>query len=61
MTVLSLWGIRSTSDLGRDRLQPDRLRRPGEDASDSRADFDNVFDFEAALRRDYVVALDDVA
>ena len=29
--------------------------------SDSRQDFDNVYDFETAFRRDYVLALDEVA
>jgi uncharacterized repeat protein (TIGR04138 family) len=61
MTVLSQWGIRSTSDLGELVFNLIRSGDLEKTPTDSRADFDNVFDFEAALRRDYVVALDDVA
>ncbi len=61
MTVLNLWGIRSTSDIGEivyNLIASGDLEKT---PSDARADFDNVFDFETALRRDYVLALDDVA
>lgn len=61
MTVLAQWGIRSTSDLGEivyNLIASGDLEKTPED---SRADFDGVYDFEAAFRRDYVVALDDVA
>jgi uncharacterized repeat protein (TIGR04138 family) len=61
LTVLSLWGIRSTGDLG-DMVY--NLIASGElekTPSDSRADFDNVFDFETAFRRNYVLTLDEVA
>jgi uncharacterized repeat protein (TIGR04138 family) len=61
MTVLALWGIRATSDIGNivyNLIASGDLEKT---ASDSRADFDNVFDFEDALRRDYVLALDEVA
>jgi uncharacterized repeat protein (TIGR04138 family) len=61
MTVLNLWGIRSTSDLGEIVFNLIASGDLEKTASDTRADFENVFDFEAALRRDYVVALDDVA
>ncbi len=61
MTVLAQWGIRSTSDLGNlvyNLIASGDLEKTPEDA---RADFDGVYDFEATFRRDYVVALDDVA
>lgn len=61
LTVLGLWGIRSTSDLGEivyNLIASGDLEKT---QTDSRADFDNVFDFETALRRDYVLALDEVA
>ncbi len=61
MTVLSQWGIRSTSDLGEivyNLIASGDLEKT---PSDSRADFDNVFDFETAFRRNYVLALDEVA
>lgn len=61
MTVLGLWGIHSTSDIGEivyNLIASGDLEKT---PSDSRTDFDNVFDFEAALRRDYVLPLDEVA
>src|SRR5512135_1732582 len=61
MTVLNLWGIRSTSDLGEivyNLIASGDLEKA---PSDSRTDFDNVFDFEATFRRDYVLGLDEVA
>ena len=46
----------------RDRLQPDRLRRPGDDPLPTPGPTSiDVYDFEEALRRDFVLALDDVA
>lgn len=61
MSVLGLWGIRSTSDIGDivyNMIASGDLEKTPNDA---RSDFDNVFEFEVALRRDYVLALDDVA
>ena len=61
MAVLSQWGIRSTSDFGEivyNLIASGDLERS---PSDSKADFDRVYEFEDALRRDYVLALDDVA
>ena len=61
LAVLRMWGIRSTSDLGEivyNLIASGDLEKTPDD---SRADFDNVFDFEVALRRDYVMALDEVA
>jgi uncharacterized repeat protein (TIGR04138 family) len=61
LAVLKQWGIRSTSDLGEIVFNliasGDLEKAPG----DSRSDFDNVFDFEAALRREFVLVLDEVA
>jgi uncharacterized repeat protein (TIGR04138 family) len=61
LSVLKLWGIRSTSDIGEivyNLIASGDLEKT---SSDSRADFDHVFDFEDALRRNYVLALDEVA
>jgi uncharacterized repeat protein (TIGR04138 family) len=61
ITVLAQWGIRSTSDLGEivyNLIESGDFERT---PTDHRSDFDRVFDFETALRREYVVALDDVA
>ncbi len=61
LVVLNQWGIRATSDLGEivyNLIQSGDLEQSSDD---SRADFDQVYDFEAAFRRDFVLALDDVA
>jgi len=61
MAVLAQWGIRSTSDLGEivyNLIASGDLEKT---PADNRSDFDGVFEFEAALRRDYVLALDEVA
>jgi uncharacterized repeat protein (TIGR04138 family) len=61
LTVLAQWGIRSTSDLGEivyNLIASGDLEKT---PADSRSDFDDVFSFEDALRRGYVLALDDVA
>jgi uncharacterized repeat protein (TIGR04138 family) len=59
--VLSHWGIRSTSDIGEivyNMIATGDLEKTPED---SRADFDNVFDFATALRPKLILARDDVA
>jgi uncharacterized repeat protein (TIGR04138 family) len=61
LTVLNLWGIRSTSDLGDIVFNLIASGDLEKTPNDSRSDFDRVFDFETALRRDYVLALDEVA
>src|SRR4051812_4519406 len=61
LAVLAQWGIRSTADLGEivyNLIASGDLEKT---PADSRSDFDGVFDFETALRRDYVLVLDDVA
>jgi uncharacterized repeat protein (TIGR04138 family) len=61
LTVLNLWGIRSTSDLGEIVFNLIASGDLEKTSNDSRSDFDRVFDFETALRRDFVLALDEVA
>jgi uncharacterized repeat protein (TIGR04138 family) len=59
--VLRQWGIRSTSDLGEivyNLIASGDLEKT---PSDSRSDFDGVFDLEQALTREFKLALDDVA
>jgi uncharacterized repeat protein (TIGR04138 family) len=61
LTVLGLWGIHSTADLGEmvyNLIASGDLEKT---PSDSRTDFDDVYDFETAFRRDYVLTLDEVA
>jgi uncharacterized repeat protein (TIGR04138 family) len=59
--VLRQWGIRSTSDLGEIVYNLIRSGDLEKTPSDSRADFDGVFDLEQALTRDFRLVLDDVA
>jgi uncharacterized repeat protein (TIGR04138 family) len=49
-TVLEHWGVRSTSDIGNIVYNLIAAGDLEETPSDSRADFDNVFDFDRALR-----------
>ncbi len=59
--VLRQWGLRSTSDLGDvvyNLIASGDLQKT---PSDSRSDFDGVFDLEQALTRDFRLVLDDVA
>lgn len=61
LTVLKLWGIHSTSDIGEivyNLIASGDLEKT---PSDARSDFDGVFDFEQAFRRDFVLTLDEVA
>ena len=61
LTVLGLWGVRSTADIGAivyNLIESGDLEKT---PSDSRSDFENVFDFEHAFRRDFVLALDEVS
>lgn len=61
MTVLAQWGIRTTSDIGAIVYNLIASGDFEKTPSDSRADFDDVYDFDEAFRRSYVMALDDVA
>lgn len=59
LMILTSWGIRSTSDLGEIvylLIASGDLERSAED---QRADFDDVYDFEAALCHDYVIPIED--
>lgn len=61
LAVLAQWGIRSTSDLGNivyNLIASGDLEKT---PTDSRADFDGVYDFDKVFRRDYVWTIDDVA
>lgn len=58
--VLAGWGIKATADIGAivdNLVRSGDLERSPEDSPD---DFDDVYDFEAAFRRDYTLALDDL-
>lgn len=59
--VLNQWGITSTSDLGEIVYNLIASGDLDKTPADSRADFDDVFDLEQALTRDFRMVLDDVA
>lgn len=61
VAVLAQWGIRSTSDIGEIVYNLIASGDFEKTPTDSRADFNNVYDFDEVLRRDYVMILDDVA
>ena len=61
LTVLSQWGIHSTSNLGDivyNLIASGDLEKT---PTDSRVDFNDVYNFQDAFRRDFVVPLDEVA
>jgi uncharacterized repeat protein (TIGR04138 family) len=53
--VLANWGIQSTSDFGEIVFNLIRIGEMSLSAEDRREDFDNVYDFDTALERDYVI------
>ena len=61
VTVLGHWGIRSTSEIGDIVYNMIATGDLEKTPSDSRSDFDNLFDFETALRPKLVLSKDDVA
>jgi len=52
-TVLKTWGIHSTSDIGEIVYNLIRVGQMRKTPQDRREDFDNVFDFETALREQF--------
>jgi uncharacterized repeat protein (TIGR04138 family) len=53
--VLISWGIRSTSDFGEIVYNLIRIGEMSRSPHDRREDFDNVYDFDEALERKYVI------
>jgi uncharacterized repeat protein (TIGR04138 family) len=60
-TVLAHWGIRSTSDIGDIVYNMIAAGDLEKTPSDSRADFNNVYDFASALKPNLALALDEPA
>jgi uncharacterized repeat protein (TIGR04138 family) len=58
-TVLGHWGVRSTSDIGEIVYNLIAAGDLEKTPTDSRSDFDNVFDFETALKPKTLPATDD--
>jgi uncharacterized repeat protein (TIGR04138 family) len=57
--VLASWGIRSTSDFGEIVYNLIRIGRLSKSPRDRREDFDNVYDFEQALVKEFVITKED--
>ena len=55
-TVLNSWGIHRTNDFGEIVFNLIRTGQMRKTPSDTRVDFDNVYDFDAALRQDFKIA-----
>ncbi len=56
LTVLEQWGLRSTSDIGNIVFSLIDTGNLDKTPTDTRADFDHVYDFETALRPKLVLA-----
>jgi uncharacterized repeat protein (TIGR04138 family) len=53
--VLASWGIRSTSDFGEIVYNLIKIGKMSKSDSDRREDFNNVYDFEQALLKEFVI------
>jgi uncharacterized repeat protein (TIGR04138 family) len=60
-TVFAHWGVRSTSDIGDIVYHLIEAGDLEKTPSDSRSDFDNVYDFDTALRPKSLLAHEDTA
>ncbi len=54
-TVLNSWGLRNTSDFGEIVFNLIRVGQMRKTPSDTRVDFDNIFDFDVALKQDFKI------
>jgi uncharacterized repeat protein (TIGR04138 family) len=59
LTVLEQWGVRSTSDIGEIVFSLINTGNLDKTPSDTRADFDDVYEFKTALRPKLVLAEED--
>jgi uncharacterized repeat protein (TIGR04138 family) len=59
--VLAGWGIHSTSDFGSIVYNLISIGKMSKSEHDRRADFDNVYDFEQALVREYLITKEEEA
>ena len=55
--VLNSWGVYSTSDFGEIVYNLIRIEQMRKTGSDRREDFDNVFNFEAELERNFEIKI----
>ncbi len=57
-TVLGSWGIHQTGDFGEIVFNLIRIGRMRKTPHDRREDFDDVYDFETALREEFKIQMD---
>ena len=55
-TVLNQWGIHGTGDFGEIVFNLIRIGQMRKTPSDTRVDFDNLYDFETAFKQDFKIA-----
>ena len=55
-TVLNRWGIHNTGDFGEIVFNLIRIGQMRKTPSDTRVDFDNVYDFDVALKHGFKIA-----
>ena len=58
-TVLNSWGVHNTGDFGEIVFNLIRIEQMRKTATDRREDFDNVYDFDVAFRKDFKICLPD--
>jgi uncharacterized repeat protein (TIGR04138 family) len=56
-TVLNSWGLHTTGDFGEIVFNLIRAGQMRKTPSDTRVDFDNVYDFETALKESFKISL----
>jgi uncharacterized repeat protein (TIGR04138 family) len=56
-TVLNSWGVHTTGDFGEIVFNLIRIRQMKKTKDDRREDFDEVFDFETGLKRNFKITL----
>ena len=58
-TVLNQWGVKSTADFGELIFNLIEEQIMSKQDSDTRADFENIYDFEAAFERDMKIEIEE--
>lgn len=56
-TVLESWGLRKTGDFGNIVFNLIEIGEMSKTKNDRREDFDDIYDFDTAFRRDFVIEL----
>ena len=54
-TVLNSWGLKKTGDFGEIVFNLIRVGQMRKTPSDTRVDFDNLYDFDVALKQDFKI------